>query len=277
VNRELPALRRYLWLIMGTSLLVVAQGAIIGGLLVQRRQRRRVEVALRQSEENARASFQEVRDLAGRLISAREVERARIARDLHDDIGQRAASLCISVSRVQRQIPDVSPTAAQSLSHLEQQAKQLSMDLRDLSHELHPSALEHLGFLEALRERCDEFSQESSLHVRLDVSETWREVPAATALCLYRVAQEAMRNVAAHANARHVTMSLEQVDGRLTMHVTDDGCGFDPTARSRRSGLGLISLSERVRMLGGVLKVTAAPGAGTRVVVSLPAGESHAP
>ena len=277
LNRELPAWRRYLWPLVGASLLVAAQGAIIGALLVQRRTRRRVEVALRLSEEKARASYNEVRDLAGRLISAREGERTRIARDLHDDIGQRVASMSIALSRIQRQIPDVSNPARQSLSDLEQQSTQLSADLRHLSHELHPGALEHLGLLEALRERCDDFRQECGVSVQLEVSEAWRDVSDALGLCLYRVAQEALRNVATHAKAQHVTISLEQLDGHVMMDVTDDGCGFDPTAKSRRLGLGLVSLNERVHMLGGALDVTAAQGAGTRIAVRLPTGESHAP
>lgn len=275
VNRDMAAWRRYFWPLLGTLLLVVVQGGIIGALLVQRRQRRRVEVALRESEERARASYHEVRDLAGRLITAREGERTRIARDLHDDIGQRVASLSIALSRIQREVPDTSNTKP-SLALLEQQSSQISTDLRHLSHELHPGALEHLGLLEALRERCDDFTQESGVPVCLDVSESWRDVSGATALCLYRIVQEALRNVAAHAHARHVTVSLDRLGGQLTMLVSDDGRGFDPAARSRRSGLGLVSLGERVRMLGGVLGVTASPGRGTRIAVSLPAGESHA-
>lgn len=276
LNRDVPIWRRYLWPILATLMLVLVQGTIIGALLVQRRQRRRVEGALRRSEEKARASYHEVRDLAGRLITAREAERSRIARDLHDDIGQRVASLSIALSRIHRQIADTASPARRSLAALERDATQLSADLRHLSHELHPSVLEHVGLLEALRERCDEFSEESGVPVQLDVSEGWRDVPVATALCLYRVAQEALRNVAAHARARRVTVSLDRLDGRLTMQVADDGCGFDPAMPSRRSGLGLVSLGERVRVLGGALDVTAAPERGTRIAVTLPAGEPHA-
>jgi two-component system sensor histidine kinase UhpB len=265
------------WTLLGAFALVSVQGAIIGALLVQGRDRRRVEAALRFSEEKARANFERARDLAGRLISARESERARIARDLHDDIGQRVASLSIALSRIQRRIPDVSHPVRQSLSDLEQQNTQLSADLRRLSHELHPGGLEHLGLLEALRERCDDFTQESGLSVRLDVSEAWRDVSEPLALCFFRVAQEALRNVATHAKAHNVTISLEQLDGQVMMQVTDDGCGFDPTAKSPRRGLGLVSVDERVRMLGGALDVTAAQGAGTRVAVRLPTGGSHAP
>ena len=277
LNRELPVWRRYLWPLVAAALLVSLQGTIIGALLVQRRNRRRVEVALRESEGKARASFDEVRELAGRLITAREEERARIARDLHDDIGQRVASLSIGLSRAQRHVPDASSASRQALSALEQQTTQLSADLRHLSHELHPSMLEHLGLLEALRDRCDDFTQDSGVAVRLDVSDTWPDVPDAVALCFYRVAQEALRNIATHAGARQVTVTLDRVDGHLTMQVADDGCGFDPkNATARRTGLGLVSLAERVRMLGGELAITAGAGSGTRLAVTLPAGESHA-
>jgi signal transduction histidine kinase len=102
-------------------------------------------------------------------------------------------------------------------------------------------------------------------------------VSGTLALCLYRIAQEALRNVAAHAKAQKVSISLEQLNGHVMMHVADDGCGFDPTAKAGRPGLGLVSLNERVHMLGGALDVTTAPGAGTRVAVTLPTGESHAP
>lgn len=254
--------------IVATCLLIALQATIVGALLLYRHQRRRAEAALRASEDNARAAYQEVRDLAGRLISARESERTRIARDLHDDMGQRVASLAIGLSRIERELPNAD-VARQSLSALQKQALQLSADLRHLSHELHPGTLEHLGLLEALRERCDDFRDETGVPVRFDVSESWRDVQGDVALCLYRVAQEALRNVAAHARARHVTMSLDQLDDDVTMRVTDDGCGFDPTASSRRSGLGLVSLRERVHMLGGELTVTTSTSAGTCIAVRL--------
>ena len=230
-------------------------------------ERRRITDALR-------ASFHDVRQLAGQLISAQEGERARIARDLHDDIGQRVASLAINLSRTKRQIPDASSPARQILADLQQQATQLSTALRHLSHDLHPGGFERLGLVQALRERCREFSEESGVEVRFEVSDTWRDVSDAVGLCLYRVAQEALRNVAAHAQARLVTVLLDQQDGGPLLEVTDDGRGFDPTLASRRSGLGLISLRERVHMLGGVLDVAAAPDGGTRIVVALPSEET---
>jgi signal transduction histidine kinase len=172
---------------------------------------------------------------------------------------------------------DAPAATRQSLSNLEQQSTRLSADVRHLSHELHPGALEHLGLLEALRERCDDFAQESGVSVRLEVSEAWRDVSDVMGLCLYRVAQEALRNVATHAKARTVTILLDRPDGHVMMRVADDGCGFDPAAQSSRKGLGLMSVNERVYMLGGVLDVSAAHGAGTLIAVRLPSGESDAP
>jgi signal transduction histidine kinase len=275
--RQATVWELYAWYIVGALSLVFLQTLLVATLVVQRAKRHRAEVVIRKNERDLHASYDRIRQLAGQLISAQEAERTRIARDLHDDIGQRVASVSIALSRIQRQIPDVASPARQSLSDLEHQSMQLSADLRHLSHELHPGALEHLGLLEALRERCDDFSHESGVPVQLAVSEAWRDVSDAHALCLYRVAQEALRNVATHARARNVTVLLDRLDGHLMMQVTDDGCGFDPTAPSRRPGLGLVSLSERVRMLGGQLVVTAAPDAGTCIAVKLPIGESHAP
>ena len=228
--------QRYRAAVIITSALLVLAGLVIVALLVQRRQRRRAQLALQASEQAARASVREVRELAGMLITAREHERARIARDLHDDIGQRVASLCIALSRVKPQIPAAADGAVQSLSDVEQQAMHLAAEVRHLSHELHPATLRHLGLLEALRERCDEFQQETGVPVRLAVSGNWGAVPEATALCLYRVAQEALRNIAAHANAGIATISLDQRDGALIMVVTDDGGGFDPADPSRAAG-----------------------------------------
>ena len=161
------------------------------------------------------------------------------------------------------------------VSALPQQTTRLSTDLRHLSHDLHPGALEHLGLLEALRGRWEEIRAETGVEVRLDVSEDWTEVPDVVGLCLYRVAQEALRNVTQHAQARSARVSLAREEGRVVMYVSDDGRGFEQTA-ARPSGLGLVSLGERVRMLGGALEVSTQQAAGTTLAVRLPVGERHA-
>src|SRR5262249_23740150 len=117
---------------------------------------------------------------------------------------------------------------------------------------------------------------QNGVAVRLDVSDTWRDVSGAFALCLYRVAQEALRNVATHARAGSVTVSLDRLDGHLSMQVIDDGCGVSAEAAGGRPGFGLGSVPGGVGMLGGELAVTEGPGGGTRLAVMLPAGEPHA-
>ena len=160
------------------------------------------------------------------------------------------------------------------LGSLQHAVTSLSGDLRDLSHDLHPGILEHVGLVEALRSRCDELATVSKATCRLEVSDSWRDVPDPIALCLYRVAQEALRNVERHAGARTVVVSLDQRGGLISMHVADDGRGF--VAGRKPHGLGLLSLNERVGLLGGDLKVKSQAGAGTTLSVTLPMGISHA-
>lgn len=255
--------RDYRGVVIAALTVGIVQMLLIVVVLVQRRHRARGQAALRES-------YTQLQHLTERLITAQEEERARIARDLHDDIGQRVASVSIGLSRLRREIADASSPMGESLTDLQQQASTLSTDLRQLSHDLHPGVLEHLGLLEALRARCDDFRAESGIDARLEVSDTWRDVPHAVALCLYRIAQEALRNVAAHADARSVIVSLDRQDGHTIMRVTDDGRGFETGAAARRAGLGLVSVAERIRMLGGTLDVVAAPGAGTTIVAGLP-------
>ena len=233
-------------------------------------ERKEMEESLRRSEGALRMSYEHIRQLAGRLIHAQEEERARIARDLHDDLGQRVASFSIALSVMKREVPQGSEAAKRSLSQLQQQAIELTDDLRQLSHDLHPSTLVHVGLRRALQGRCSEFTKETGIPVRLEVPEAWPDVSDDVSLCLYRVAQEALHNVAAHARAHHVIVSLVQRDQQLIMRVGDDGHGFDPALTSSRSGLGLVSLRERVHLLGGTLEVTSTPGTGTLITVSLP-------
>jgi signal transduction histidine kinase len=258
--------RDYRRTVITTIAVGTTQTALIVAVLVQRRHRARGQAALS-------VSYAQLRHLTGRLIDAQEDERARIARNLHDDVGQRAASLSIALSGAKRMAGATEPLR-EELTSLQQAASSLSTELRDLSHDLHPGVLEHVGLLEALRSRGDELTRESGIACRLDVSDTWCDVPDVVALCLYRVAQEALRNVARHAAARTVVVSLDRRADVISMAVADDGRGF--VVERKKSGLGLLSLSERVNLLGGALDVTSAPAAGTTLTVTLPTGASHA-
>jgi signal transduction histidine kinase len=244
-----------------------AQTLLIAVILLERRRRAGTQAALA-------TSYRQLQDLAGRLVTAEEAERTRIARDLHDDVGQRVASLSIALSGLRRRLPDSEEPAREEVASLQRQASGLSADLRQLSHDLHPGALEHLGLLEALRGRCDDVRAQTGIEVLLEAAGDWNDVPDAVALCLYRVAQEALRNVAQHAQARRAGIALERRGGSVRMRVSDDGRGFEQA--THRPGLGLVSLGERVRLLGGTLEVRTVESGGTTLEVHLPAGGRHA-
>src|SRR5262249_10651442 len=147
--------------------------------------------------------------------------------ELHDDFGQRIASLSIGLSSVKRELADAASPARDTLASLQQQTMTLAKDLRHLSHELHPGVFEHVGFVEALRARCDEVTVESGVRVGLDAAEDWSGLGQETALCLYRIAQEALRNVVTHARASTAHVSLARHNGSIVMRVADDGQGFE--------------------------------------------------
>jgi signal transduction histidine kinase len=228
-----------------------------------------------QDKETAlRTSYGQVRQLANRLMTAQEEERTRIARELHDDFGQRIASLSIGLSAAKWDVKEMDNALGDKLSVLQQQMMTVAKDLRSLSHELHPSAFEHVGFVEALRARCDEVSLESGLNVRLDASEDCSSVLRDdAALCLYRIAQEALQNVVKHAHATSARVSLARHNGAIVMRVIDDGLGFEAAGSRNHPGLGLLSIRERVHMLGGRFEMRTSPGAGTIAEVTLPVGE----
>jgi signal transduction histidine kinase len=142
----------------------------------------------------------------------------------------------------------------------------LSEDVHALSYQLHPSLLDDLGLVEALNAECDGFSRRESIAVDFKPRDVPCDIPRDTALCLFRVAQESLRNVARHAAAKAVAVSLRQVDGGLEMAISDNGAGFDPAQNHARHGLGLASMKERVQLLGGELHVESAPGQGTTVL-----------
>ena len=267
--RELTTWQAYRIYIVGAVSLVVLQTVLIGILVVNRASRRRAEVALRDS-------YARIRDLAGRLIHAQEVERASIARDLHDDVGQRVASFSIALGTLKRRLDGADDVVRADLASLQRETTALSKDLRLLSHELHPGLLQQLGLVEALRARCDELQAEAGLAVRFDVGPEIGVVSDEISLCLYRVAQEALRNVVTHAQAQAARLSLARHDGHLSLRVSDDGCGLGSGQISAHRGLGLVSLEERVRMLDGTFTVDSSERSGTTVSVTIPCDDSNA-
>jgi signal transduction histidine kinase len=205
--------------------------------------------------------------IAAKLLRAQEEERRRIAREMHDDWTQRLALACIDLVKLERHIgtPEV---ALPLLRTLHEQLVQLSEDVHSLSRQLHPAILDDLGLVEALRSECASFARREGIAVSYRPGAVPTPVPRDVALCVYRVAQEALRNVAKHAAVDETRVVLAATGPELVLRVEDDGVGFD--AAAARSGLGLSSMEERVRLVRGNLVIASAPGRGTTVEVRAP-------
>jgi signal transduction histidine kinase len=252
--------------IIGAVILIMAQTTLIAGLLVQRTKRRRAELEFRDSQVKLRVSYDRVRNLSQRLLGEQEAERARIARELHDDIGQQLTILSIDLDRM-RSDPQHAHNPQRLTQSLETM-QTISTSVRELSHRLHPSRLQLLGLVAGLDNLRRDLSPP-----HLSIAFTHRDVPAVIdpniALCLFRVAQEALANAVKHSHAQHVSVDLTGGSSSMTLTITDDGKGFDVDG-APKGGLGLMSMRERVESAGGVLEIHATPGSGTRLTITVP-------
>jgi two-component system, NarL family, sensor kinase len=223
----------------------------------------------RQASEHAQqVSHARIQDLAGRLITTQEEERRRIARELHDDLGQQIAALAMAISRLRRLcLPDLS-IAREELNGLYDRTVGLVDRTRRLSHELHPAVLEHAGLVAALKTCCAELQEEGRIAVELELAPELDAVSPEVASCIYRVVQESLRNVERHAAARRAEVVVRLKNGWIELTVRDDGRGFD--VASETEGLGLVSMDERVRLVGGTVQIRSGPGKGTRILARLP-------
>jgi PAS domain S-box-containing protein len=225
-----------------------------------------VDVTPRREAEEAR------RSLSRRLIQAQDEERSRVARELHDDVTQRLALLAIDAGGIEA--GPVGEAQAVAIQSVRQGLAELSDDVRALSHRLHPSGLELVGLAGALKAECERFSSSESLRTDVMLEGVPAGLPPETALCLLRVAQEAMRNSARHARGRTVEVRLQPKDEGLQLVVRDDGVGFDPAAQRSRPTLGLASMRERMLLADGELRIESAPGQGTTIVAWVPLKQS---
>ncbi len=219
------------------------------------------------------ASETRSRELAGRVISVQEDERARIARNLHDSASQTLAALAIRLGVMHRDSEAADPDRQLELAHLRDMAITVGEQIRHFSHELHPVVLQRSGLSVALAEYCSEFARDHELRVTAACAIDHAVISAATALCFYRVCQEALYNVAKHAGASHVSVALDLTDSGLQLTVRDNGCGFNLAAVAPGRGIGLSSLDERLRLLNGTLEIDSRPGDGTTIVATIPLGE----
>jgi PAS domain S-box-containing protein len=216
------------------------------------------------------------RDLARRLISSQELERQRIARELHDDFSQRLAALNI-------EIDSMTATADSEewrvrLRRLSAQTAEIASDIHHLAYDLHPWKLQLIGLVGALRSLCTDVSKQGQLEVTYSPGVVPTTVDATASLCLYRIVQEALQNVARHSHAGRAHVGLTCQHGQIEVQISDSGIGFDPTHVQHAGGLGLVSMRERAAEANGQLTVDAIPGRGTRITVRVPlASEASLP
>ena len=233
------------------------QALLITALIMQLRGRKRAE----------RESFA----LSSRLLTAHEDERRRLARELHDDITQRLASVAIDAARLES-VARLRRNHDRASQSVHGELVRLSEDVHALSYRLHPSILDDLGLAEALKAECEQVSRHQAVRVDVELHHVPDTLPNDVALCIFRIAQEALHNVARHAQASVARVTLALSDGGLLLAVTDNGVGFDVNATRSRPSLGRASMSERVRALGGRLGIRSASGQGTTLSAWVPLG-----
>ena len=206
---------------------------------------------------------QAIADINRRLIVAQEEERARIARELHDDISQRLALLVCDLSEI------ALPSPGQT-DRLRAEAAQIAADVQALSHRLHSSKLELLGLARTSRTFCEDVASQQKVTVMFEEIGVPADMPSASSVCLYRILQESLHNAAKHSGAHTITVRLRRIPDAIELVVEDAGTGFDVDAAKAARGIGLVSMQERVNLAGGTLSIVSAPGRGTRVEARVP-------
>jgi len=210
-------------------------------------------------------SEQALADMTRKLIEAQEQERARIGRELHDDINQRLALLAIELEQLQN-----NPSEVRSrLRELRKETTEIANDVQALSHELHSSKLEILGVVPGIRGWCREFGERQRVEIDFK-SEVSNALPFEIGLCLLRVLQEALHNAIKHSGVKRVGVQIEEHSNALHLIVSDSGKGFDVEAAKLGRGLGLTSMQERVRLVNGTIAIDSKPMGGTTIHVRVP-------
>ena len=234
------------------------------------------DVTERKKSQTAMLKYQqELRDLAARLLAIQETETKSIARDLHDDLSQKLAVLGMEASSLAKSA-EPPEALSERTRELGQRISSLSEEVHSMARRLHPAILEDLGLEAALREECLGFSQRRGVPVQFQVNDVpARSLPPEIALCLFRVAQEALRNIEKHSNAREVQMVLARHGQEVALLIEDMGDGFQVEEARGRGGLGLVSMEERVRLVNGEFSIRSQPGKGTEIEVHVPLNSEH--
>jgi signal transduction histidine kinase len=214
------------------------------------------EARLLKTQEELNQNYTRIRDLAGRLIRSQEEERSRIARELHDGLAQQFTLLALGLDRLESMPADKLALAHDYVVELRRQTDEAASGVREVARQLHSTILQHLGLPNALKSLCRTFAQQYQVTVNLEV-ESLEDLGDDISLCLFRVTQEALNNAATHGHAKRITVGLARDEGVLHLQIKDTGVGFEPAARSE--GLGLVSMQERLRLVGGKFSIRSSP------------------
>jgi PAS domain S-box-containing protein len=246
------------------------EGEFLGytGCMLDITERRRAELQLRSVNER-------LQTLSSRLLVAEEEGRKRVARELHDDLSQQIAALSIAVGSLKRKLPAEQVEGRDRSDRIHQKLVQLAESVRRLSHELHPAVLQYSGLAAALREHVSEFAASNGIAASLATDGPLEDVPPAVSLCIYRITQEALRNIGKHAKASIATVALRAVGAELELEITDNGVGIEMPASGTFAGLGLVSMEERARIAGGKLTLRTKVEEGTTLHVRIPLAVTH--
>jgi signal transduction histidine kinase len=240
----------------------VNQQTLVVAFVTDVSERKRAEAALRESHDKLRV-------LTGRLMSAQEEESKRISRELHDAFSQQLAALATESNVIRRDLHPKEQAFSKRLEVIANRTADLARQCHEMSRRLHPAILDDLGLAPALKAECNGFSHLHGIPVDFKSSGVPKRLPENIALCLYRVAQQSLQNVGKHARAKRVRVRLWLHKGVIFLAIQDFGVGFDLQQR-RRGALGLVSMEERVRFVGGTFIIHSKPGRGTKVLARVP-------
>jgi PAS domain S-box-containing protein len=252
---------------IGLSPVQTSEGMLVLASIIDLSERKRAEEALR-------VSYRRQQTLARQLLTAQEGERRRIARELHDDLNQQLALLAVELDVLGEKPPGTPAQVAERVRELSALVKELSSTVHDLSHQLHPSKLEQLGLVAAVRGLCRELTESHGLEARFTHDLMPDVIPNDIALCLYRIVQEALHNIIKHSGTRHATVELSGTADAVCLRIVDNGVGFDPDAEDGNGGLGLVSMRERLHLVRGEIAIDSRPSGGTRIDIRVPVSEA---
>jgi PAS domain S-box-containing protein len=211
-------------------------------------------------------------NMSRKLVEAQEQERARIARELHDDINQRLAMLGIDLQQLREHYAELPVEIGNRMEELQEQTMGIANDVQALSHELHSSKLEYLGAVGGMKSWCKEFGERQALQVEFKSPDAEISLPREIGLCLFRVLQEALHNTAKHSGVKRIEVQLREDSGEIHLVISDLGRGFDLETAMQGRGLGLASMQERVRLANGTIEIQSKPMGGTTIHVRVPFG-----